>query len=71
MRSGDLEFIKENARYELFQEKLETNIVNHTLKKYITLYHCGPKKLKKIAPTSINIGTKYYLYTFNSKKTII
>jgi hypothetical protein len=39
-------------------EKLETNILDKTLAKTMTLYHGSPKELKTISPTSWNMGTR-------------
>ena len=43
---------------ELFNERVETNILDKTLKKTMTLYHGSHKDLKTIKPISINMGTR-------------
>lgn len=39
-------------------EKLDTNILDKTLKKTMTLYHGTDKELNIISPTSINVGNR-------------
>lgn len=41
-------------------EKLDTNILDRTLKKTMTLYHGTDKDLNVISPTSINVGNRLY-----------
>ena len=43
---------------EIYMEKLETNILDRTIKKKMTLYHGSIKNLSTIKPTSINMGTR-------------
>ena len=47
-----------NEYPDIFMEKLETNILDRTLAKTMTLYHGSNKDLKTIKPTSINMGTR-------------
>lgn len=39
-------------------EKIDTNILDRTLKKTMTLYHGTDKELTVISPTSINVGNR-------------
>lgn len=42
----------------IYTEKIETNILDKTLAKTMTLYHGSTRDLETIKPTSINMGTR-------------
>lgn len=54
------DYIEESYSHydEIINEKIETNILDKTLQKTMTLYHGSIFDLKTIKPTSINMGTK-------------
>ena len=43
---------------EIYSEKVETNILDKTIKKTMTLYHGSNKDLSTIKPLSVNMGTR-------------
>ena len=51
-------FIDYCDNYQIANEKLETNLINHTLAKSMRLYHGSDKDLKFISANSLNMGTR-------------